>query len=94
MPFSCLPLFTLKQGLIVILNNLPPRSLPPLDKLIFELQVVLMASILVLLLDPTFTVLCQKNGTMVIVIQVDPCGIASVKSLLEFKLYRENKSEE
>jgi len=40
-------------------------------------QVVQMGSIPVLLLDPTFMVLYQKNGTMFIAIQVDPCGIAS-----------------
>merc|ERR1711971_623787 len=47
-------------------------------------QVVQMGSIPVLLLDPTFMVLYQKNGTMFIATQVDPCGIASVKSLHDF----------
>ena len=37
-------------------------------------------------LDPTFRVLCQRNGTTVIAIQVDRFGTASAKSLLKDSL--------
>ena len=37
-------------------------------------------------LDPTFRMLCQRNGTTVIAIQVDRFGTASAKSLLKDSL--------
>ena len=51
-----------------------------------------MGPIPVFSLDPTFLVLCQKNGTTVIAIQVDPFGIASAKSLLKDSICRNFKN--